>query len=232
MADHKGQYMMKCSLSLSSVLFFIISLFPAPSSAGGESDRLLADLTKPSWQSFLASPEWMAQHKDDASVANLSSLIFNRGIHWKIRIRVLQLLGETLNPKGIGPLAEMLTDPVVNSDCPALKWNSAFALGNFRHSLAAGKALLSALAREDNTVVREAIIDSLGRIGDSQALPALVPLLRDRSFAIRLSAIKAIGEIGGEGAVASLKIVLDTDSDPHIKNEAKAVLKRLGGARS
>ncbi|MCC6347546.1 MAG: HEAT repeat domain-containing protein [Nitrospirales bacterium] len=235
MAGHKGRYAphaVRCSLSLFLVLFFARFLLPGGASAGGEADRVLTDLRKTAWQSYLASPEWVAQYKSDRSVETLSSLIFNRGIHWKVRIRVLQLLGATLNPKGISPLAEMLTDPALNSDCPALKWNSAFALGNFRNNLAASDLLLIALKKEDNTVVREAIIDSLGKIGDAGVVPALLPLLRDTSFAIRLSAIKALGKIGGEEAVSSLRVVLDTEADPYIKYETAALLKRLGAARS
>lgn len=230
MADHKGQYAIQCSLVS---IFLLAGLFlSGAASAGGEADRVLADLRQPVWQEYLASPEWVARYTSDSSVSTLSSLIFNRGIHWKIRIRVLQLLGATLNPKGIAPLAEMLTDPALNSDCPALKWNSAFALGNFRSSPAARTFLLAALKKESNTVVREGIIDSLGKIGDAGVVPALLPLLSDGSFAIRLSAVKALGKIGGEGAVSSLRGLLETDTDPYIRYETAAALKRLGAARS
>ncbi len=91
------------------------------------------------------------------------------------------------------------------------------------------ETLIYTLKFENNNVVREAVIESLGKVGDPRAVPSLLPALLDGSFAIKFSAIKALGEIGDPAATPFLKRLSDNDSDPYIRNEALAVLKKLGG---
>ncbi|MCL5236508.1 MAG: HEAT repeat domain-containing protein [Nitrospirae bacterium] len=216
----------RLSLIVLSAMLFAASGGMAASS---DVDRIVTELEGPDWQDSLSSSAWVARFNNDSSFQALTELISNKGIDWRIRIRAIRLMGETGNPRGISLLARILNDPVLNNDCPAIKWNTATALGNFRKDSTVLETLIYTLKFENNNVVREAVIESLGKVGDPRAVPSLLPALLDGSFAIKFSAIKALGEIGDPAATPFLKRLSDNDSDPYIRNEALAVLKKLGG---
>lgn len=200
---------------------------PAGLAASNDVNRMVTELKKPEWQKNLSSSAWVARFNNERSFEVLTELISNKGINWRVRIRAIRLLGETGNPRGISFLAEILNDPFLNNDCPAIKWNTATALGNFKKDPTALDTLINTLRHDDNNVVREAVIESLGKVGDRRAVPFLLSALEDSSFAIRFSAIKALGAIGDPEAIPYLKRISDRDSDPYIKSEALASLKRL-----
>ena len=99
-----------------------------------------------------------------------------------------------------------------------------------------GKNLIRVRGRSDslidainhyNLLVREAVIQSLGRIGDSRAVPFLILALNNKRFAIKFSAIKALENIGDPQAIPFLKKIAENDSDPYVKGEAQSVLKKF-----
>ena len=79
----------------------------------------------------------------------------------------------------------------------------------------------------DNLLVREGIIQSLGNIGDSKAVPFLIPALSDRSFAIRFSAVRALANIKDPGAIPYLRQAADKDRDSQIRAAALSALKNF-----
>jgi len=124
-------------------------------------------------------------------------------------------------------LVKIFNDPFLNNECPAMKWNTAVALGkDFNKGSRAVDSLIDAL-NYNNLLVREAAIQSLGEIGDSMAVPFLIPALKDKSFAIKFSTIKALGNIGDPQAIPFLKQIAENDNDPYIKGEALLVLKKF-----
>lgn len=154
------------------------------------------------------------------------SVIENQGEDWKIQIRAVKLLAEIKNYRAVDILIRTLEDPFFTYDCPALKWNAAFALGNFKNYDRVVDVLIDAL--NDKTLyVREAAIQSLGEIGSRKAVPYLIFALSDKSFAIRISAVIALGKIGDMEAIHFVKRVLENDADPHIRDEAVKALRRL-----
>ncbi|WP_333653004.1 HEAT repeat domain-containing protein [Dissulfurispira sp.] len=165
---------------------------------------------------------------DDDSVRALMSVIENQGEDWKIQIRAVKLLAEIRSPKAVDIFMRILQDPFFTYDCPALKWNAALALGNFKGHSKVADVLIDAL--NDKTLyVREAAIQSLREIGSRKAVPYLISALNDKSFAIRINAIMALGKIGDESAIPFVKRVLYNDADPHIRDEAAKALRRLNG---
>jgi HEAT repeat protein len=170
--------------------------------------------------------EQLGRIGDDDSVRALMSVIENQGEDWKIQIRAVKLLAEIKNPRAVDLLIKVLDDPFFTYDCPALKWNAALALGNFKNYSKVVDVLIDALT--DKTLyVREAAIQSLGEIGNRKAVPYLISALNAKSFAIRISAIMALGKIGDGAAIPFVKRVLDNDTDPHIRDEAVKALRRL-----
>ncbi len=214
---------------LSLVAFAIASLPSGAGAAQDSVDRLVSELRRQDWQTSLASREWVSRYNNRQSFETITALISNKGIPWKIRIRAIRLLGATRNPDGISVLAEIMSDPIVNNDCPAIKWNTATALSNFKGDKVVYDTLINAMRFEIDTVVREAVINALGKIGNPGAVPFLTSVLDDKSFAIKMSAVRALGEIGDPSADELLKRVAEKDADPYIRKEALYALKRLNG---
>ncbi|BCB95407.1 hypothetical protein JZK55_03290 [Dissulfurispira thermophila] len=190
-------------------------------------DSLITDIKKDDWHSCLSIYGGTEGIKSDELTDALINIVENKMLNWRFRIRAIQLLGESLKPKALGFLEKILNDPFLNHDCPAIKWNAVVALGNFVKDQKAADILLDVAKFEDNPVVREAIVKSMGKVGSSKAVPFLISILSDKSFAIRISAIKALAEIRDQRAFPYLKNIADNDNDPLIKNEAIIALERF-----
>jgi HEAT repeat protein len=73
--------------------------------------------------------------------------------------------------------------------------------------------------------VREACVQSLGKIGDARTVPHLIMLLNDHSIAIRLNAVYTLERLADHRAVPYLKILSEKDSDEIVRNVAENALK-------
>ena len=213
---------------LKLILLFIISLLiPGEKAIGGDIDYLVENLQSSNRQTRLLAVEELGRIRDDKAVNALLNLVITKAEDWKIKIRAVRLLGEIADPRVSEALVRVFNDPFLNEECPAMKWNTAIALGkDFNKGSRAVDSLIDAL-NYNNLLVREAAIQSLGKIGDSRAVPFLIPALKDKSFAIKFGTIKALGNIGDPQAIPFLKQVARDDNDPYIKGEALSVLKRL-----
>lgn len=190
-------------------------------------DNLITDIQENDWQNRLPLYGGAEGIKNDRLTDVLIGLVENKMLNWRYSIRAIQLLGESKKEKALSFLDRILSDPFLNHDCPAIKWNAVTALGNFTKDQKAADILLNISKFEDNPVVREAIVKTMGRVGSSKVVPFLISILNDKSFTIRMSAIKALGKIGDGAAIPFVKRVLDNDTDPHIRDEAARVLRRL-----
>lgn len=212
------------------VLFFfaLLIIFSGSSSVEGlDIDKLISDIKNDDWHNRLPVYGGTEGIKSDELTDALISLVENKVLNWRFRIRAIQLLGESLKPKALSFLERILNDPFLNHDCPAIKWNTVVAIGNFVKDQKAADILLDAAKFEDNPVVREAIVKSMGRVGNSKAVPFLISVLNDKSFAIKFSAIRSLEEIGDSRAYPYLKNIADKDNDPMIKNQAILAIKKL-----
>lgn len=141
-----------------------------------------------------------------------------------MRIKAIKILGKSGDPAASDVLMSTLYEL-----CPAIKWNAATALGNFRDDPRVVNALIHALG-DDTLYVREAAIRSLGKIGNAKAVPDLIPFLGSESFAIRIDTVRALGKIGDSRAVPYLRRIAEHDAEPMVRKEALAALKKTGGA--
>jgi HEAT repeat protein len=108
-----------------------------------------------------------------------------------------------------------------------MKWHTAMALGkDFNKGSRAVSALIEALDY-GNLLIKEAAIQSLGKIGDPRAVPFLIPALGDKNFAIKYSAIKALENIGDKQAVPFLRQITDNQGDKQIKDVALSALNNF-----
>ena len=189
-------------------------------------DKLISDLESHKWASRLVAVEQLGKISDQRSTDILMDISSASKENWKVRIKAIRLLGESRDRRAIDVLTEIFNNPFLNSDCPAIKWNIAIALGNFKKNSKVTDALISGIEDKD-LMIREASIQSLGKTGDPKAVPFLIPLLNDEHFAIKFSTIKSLGEIREPQAISFLRKVADNDADPYIRNEALTALSNF-----
>ncbi len=209
------------------LLFIIFLLVVGEKAIAGDIEELIANLQSSNLQTRLLAVEELGRVKDDRAVDTFLEIVIVKGEDWRIKIKVIRLLAEIENPKAEELLVRIFNDPFLNEECPAIKWNTAIALGkDFNKGSRAVDSLIDAL-NQDNLLVREAAIQSLGKIGDPRAVPFLIQALNDKSFAIKFSTIKALGDIGDPRAIHFIKQLADNDNDPYIKEAARTVFKNL-----
>lgn len=196
--------------------------FCGKSQAGG-SDDLVAKLGSADPAKLSSVMDGLRKTADDKTVDTLIKIVEERRDDWKLQIAAIRLLGEIGNPVATDLLIKVVIDHFFSNECPALKWNGIVALGNFRNDPRVVGALLYRLD-EDTLYIREAVIQSLGKIGNREALPYLIAALGDKHFAVRMSAVRALGTMKDPQAIPSLERVAAVDSDPLIRNEAVKTL--------
>jgi HEAT repeat protein len=217
------------SLTILGIIFLLIARGKAFASS---IDDLMANLHSNDQQIQLLAVEELGKMKDERAIDALLQLVVNRGEDWRIKIKAIRLLGEIADQKVSDKLVTIFNNPFLNEECPAIQWNTAIALGKkFNKGSRAVDSLIGAI-NHYNLLVREAVIQSLGRIGDSRAVPFLILALHDKRVAIKFSAIKALENIGDPRAIPFLKQIAENDSDPYVKGEAHSVIKRLSTGRN
>jgi aminopeptidase N len=108
-------------------------------------------------------------------------------------------------------------------------WNRAWAikqLATRSADSAAGAALAEAATGADYFLTRAQAAEALGAFRQATVLPALATALRDTSAAVRQSALEALGDVGGPGAVALARGALTGDSSYEVRAAAAAALAR------
>jgi HEAT repeat protein len=206
--------------------FFMISMGLTTGRVGATTtDELIARLHSHDERIQMAAVRGLDGIRDRKVINELLHFLSIEPENWAVKIKVIGLLGKIEDPEVSDRLVTFFNNPFLNQVCPAMKRSTALALGKkFNKGTRAVDSLISDLDSSD-IQVREAIIQSLGKIGDSTAVPFIIEVLDDKKFAIRLSAVKALGDIGDPQAIPPLKRVASTDSDPYIRQAARAALK-------
>jgi HEAT repeat protein len=190
---------------------------------GSLSDDLVSKLQRDNWEELFYHKGEIHKYKTGENFRALVEVVQNKGLEWPVRIRGIRLLSKTNNIAAPDILIGMLYDPFINHECPAIKSSVAEALGNFHKDHRVVDALLYSL-NDGEILVREAAVDSLGKIGSNRAVPALLRLLNDRSVAIRIATIKALGRIGDPSVMGALKLVANNDISEEVKYTARETL--------
>jgi|GEM_PF-1305537 len=86
---------------------------------------------------------------------------------------------------------------------------------------------------DDERNIRDAVIQCLGRISDTQAVPALIfALQKDSSANIRSSSATALGEISDTQAVPALIFALQKDSSANVRSSSATALGEINNSQS
>jgi HEAT repeat protein len=211
------------SIILTALSYIAVLLAPLLAFAETPIDYIQAHLRTLEIEERIAAVEQLGQMKDEKAVDLLISVAGNRREDWQVQVKAIQLLGDAKNPKAADPLLRIFKSRSRDLECPAIKSYTALALSNFGGQPGVTDALIKG-TEDGELLTREASVKALGIIRSEKAVPYLIALLIDRSVAIRLSAIKALENIGNSKAVPALKIVAENDSDKIVRDTAKIAL--------
>lgn len=146
--------------------------------------------------------------------------------HMRQRWIAVRALGKI----GGAPVRDTLT-PLLRAPEAALRAATVSALADA--DIRGMAVLVSELLRDPAIIVRSAAADSLARMGEEIAVPALVDALEDpsnvyrgQSLWVRRHFVQALEAIGGHNAVGGLIGALE-DSDPTVSAAALAGVDRL-----
>jgi len=210
-----------------TLLFFISLIFCFQEAKASDLGILKTKLASRDEQSQMSAVEELGRMQNSEAVEELVKLVFSKSDFWHVKIRAIRILGNIPDRKVSDKLVTILNNPFLNEECPAIKWNTILALGQkFNKGSRAVDSLIEALENND-PLMREAIIQSLGKIGDPETIPFLLPFLTDRRFAIRLTTVKALGDIGDKQAIPFLKDVAVKEKEFYIKEAALSALKTI-----
>ena len=209
-------------------LFMSYMILGADGTCATTTDELITRLHSHDERAQIAAVEGLEGIKDKKVVDELLHFLSIEAENWRVKIKVIGLLGEIDDSEVSDKLVTFFNNPYLNEVCPAMKRSTALALGKrFNKGTRAVDSLIGDL-NSDDILVREAVIQSLGKIGDPMAVPFIIPALDDKKFAIRLSAVKALGDIGDPQAIPFLKKVASTDHDRYLRKAAQAALRDFG----
>lgn len=195
----------------------------APSGFAAEPDKWVHQLKSEREDEREEAVRKLLQVKTEQSALALSDFMDYTFMDWYLKIDIMKFLGEMRVPRSVDSLAVVLGDEM----CPALKWNAARALGNFRGNDKAYQTLVKVFPNEDEPQVREGILLALGDLGDARAVPLLSSVLGSESFAMRNAAIRGLGQIGSAAALPALKRALLTEKDAAAQSSLREAIRSL-----
>jgi HEAT repeat protein len=212
--------------------------------------RAALDEIAPDWQASEEATERLRafadlpQHSDRSSTTWAVEILPRRGHQGDagLLVRILQkafredlkdvwdAAGQALERIGREE-PQALEELLASHEDPLVRETAASALGQARTPREA--RLLDAVRRDPDPLVRSAAARSLGRAEKKQAFPVLLELLHsEKSSGLREALVWALGELGTDGAVASLGRILSIDEWYPLRVLAAVLLGRMSGPRA
>lgn len=162
-------------------------------------------------------------HTDEAkAVANNLRKRAKDDTQVHLRTGALYVLNEAEGAKALPLLLDAVNDKQPEYRDAAMK----FAAGSL--GTAATAAWIKSL-KKAKPEGQAAVVTMLGNNKIDAALPAILPLLNSKNAGVKLAAIKAAGQIGGEKVVPSLLAVMKTGDTAAI-SAVKSVLQTIKGS--
>lgn len=112
----------------------------------------------------------------------------------------------------------------------AVRYELVKALGSFRTDTSASQ--LAWELDHSNNQVRVAALESIGKRGDNNLVPAVVKYTKHSEPIVASRAIWALGELGDPKATPVLVEILKQGKSPDLRRESAQALARIGDARS
>jgi HEAT repeat protein len=223
---------MKLHISKKIFIFLLfllgVLLIVAPGSVFAQDrlDKIKTKLNNPDWQVRLAAVEELGSLGDERALNILLNVAGTWTERWPVKIKAIEFLGEAGYPNAVSLLLSIFNNSFLNWDCPSIKSYTATALGNFKGNRDVFYTLLDGVSDQE-ILVREASVRSLGKIGNPKAVPYLLRLLGDPSAAIRLSAVEALEGIGDPGTIPDIRHALEMEKDSVVRDEELTALNNF-----
>ena len=146
----------------------------------------------------------------------------------RVREHAVRALGKT----GNASLAPLLLN-VLNSDqAIEVRQRAAESIAKLGYSSGL-KQMLRILKNENEPEeVRAAVANAVGILGGMTEVPVLVSLLKSVSVLLRMNAAIALGKIGDSSALPTLKYLVESDQDPHVRGAAILALLEIKDSSS
>ncbi|MBN2490373.1 MAG: HEAT repeat domain-containing protein [Planctomycetes bacterium] len=140
----------------------------------------------------------------------------------ELRGRLVLALGEMRHPQ----ILPTLTGVIRHREA-FLRRNAVLALGKQGDPRAVG-VLIEALDNESEDLVRQALFEALGNLGDPKASPAIEKQLGAGHWSVRVAAIEALGKLRTESAVGALIAQMQKE-EGRLLTDIRAALEDLTG---
>ena len=190
-------------------------------------DNLIKELKSKNFETRMDAVETLGKNIDNNTLDVFKKHVFVKTEDWKIKIKAIDFLGTVEDREVSDFLIKIVGNPFLNEGCPAIKRHAIIALGKkFNNGSKAVDALIKEL-KGDDLLVKEAAIESLGEIGDPEAVPYLIEGLDNKSFAIRLATLRALEQIGDIQVIPYLQRVAEKERDPYLKAMASSLVKNF-----
>jgi HEAT repeat protein len=128
------------------------------------------------------------------------------------RLEAVKSLGESGQPEAIEYLIQATGDPDDGVKIKALDY-----LGKLRATDATQVLVQKLFLRDTPTPMKQRILVTLGRMGDSKAAPPITEFLNHDDPAMEGTAVFALGEIGDAATVPKLEALRARTTDPHLE---------------
>ncbi len=172
----------------------------------------------PAWAYWQMRTQGMdPEQKVNAMVSALARNDARRGV-----VEILTIMGRPIVPYLLKALAQPPGPDTDQARCGVIS-----ALGNIRAAEAI-EPLRQLLRQGPSAVVRGVIAEALGKIGDPSVIPDVVALLSDGDRSVRVSAVRALGEMKHPDAIHPLLKVLREHPDEFIRTHAAQALESTG----
>ncbi len=171
----------------------------------------------------------LGERRERESVPALAALLGSQNV--RIRKEAVRALSKIRAPE----VSRLLIDRMRSKTDPETLAAVVQALGDIKDAAAATALISLAGKKKGDLELLETVVEVLGKIGSKQALPVLAKILnkkglfnKERRTKLRLKAAQALGQIGGESAVAAL--TRNSTGGPEELNQAcTSALESLAG---
>lgn len=149
-----------------------------------------------------------------------------------LRLEIVRALGRLGDPQAVGPIINAFKASLQTAN--KLTWRETYTIeSTMIDSLAeiGPQALqpLTSILGDENSLVREVIVEVLGRIGDPSAVERLAVTLRDGAKWVRNRTVEALAKLNTPRAIELITTALN-DSDSGVFETAVRSLMQLGEA--
>lgn len=169
-----------------------------------------------------------ALQKIGGPVLSASLSIACRDVDERIREEALQIIGD----EGNESMTPILLNIINSADTILVRRAAAEAFSKVGDASGMKQVLRVLKNEKEDTNIRASIAKAIGRIGGLKEIPLLLSLLKSSDSLLRMNAIIGLGTIQDSAPLATLKYLLEHDSDALVRGAAAWAIGEIGEKQS